>query len=516
LSASYSSWAAVARSRASSRAAPRRSISAWAAAARERAAQAAEPGQALAPVGDGAGGVLQAPLLLRQLALELGPVGDRVVQGAPGRLQGGLQFGLLFADAGGLAFQVLRVPAGPLLHRRRHGALHARVGQRDGAAHPLRELGQLVPGLLGALEARGEAAHLLLQPGLALESPVELPRGGLPAFLQRRLVGDLGLERLAQPYEVVGEQAEPGIAQVGLDDGGPARHRRLAAQRLELPAQLVREVLHTREVGLHRVQLPQRLLLALAVLEDTGGLLDEGAAAHRVGVQDGVELALADDDVHLPADTGVGQQFLDVQQTAGVTVDLVLAAAVAEHRPRDGDLGVLDGQGPVGVVDGQGDLGAAQGRAARGAGEDDVLHLAAAQRLCALFAHDPAQRVHDIGLARAVRADHAGDPRFEPERGRRGERLEPAQGQGLQVHAGGLYLPGVSRSMNRRPPAVSPINAQGTPDVKTLKGCAGKRRRRGRGAGGKKEGTPEASLATLRTERVYGQPDHCWCRGAMQ
>lgn len=96
------------------------------------------------------------------------------------------------------------------------------------------------------------------------------------------------------------------------------------------------------------------------------GFLDEGPAAHGVGVQYGVELALPDDDVHLAADAGVGEELLDVEEAAGVAVDLVLAAAVAEHDPRDGDLGVLDGQGPVGVVDGQGHLGAAQRGAAGG------------------------------------------------------------------------------------------------------------------------------------------------------
>ncbi len=224
----------------------------------------------------------------------------------------------------------------------------------------------------------------------------------------------------------------------------------LAAQGLELAAEFVGQVLHAREVGLHRVQFAQGLLLALAVLEDAGRLLDEGAAAHGVGVQDGVELALADDDVHLAADAGVGEQFLDVQQATGVAVDLVLAAAVAEHDPRDGDLGVLDGQGAVGVVDGQGHLGAAQRRAAGGAGEDDVLHLAAAQRLGALLAHHPAEGVDDVGLARAVRPHDACDAGLEPERGRRGERLEPSEGQGLEVHAAGLYLPPVSHSMNPR------------------------------------------------------------------
>ncbi len=409
----------------------------------------AEPGQPLTAVGDRPCGVLEAALLLGQLAFEVRAVGDGVLQGVLGRLQGRFEFRLLLADAGGLALQLLRIAAAALLGRRGGGALHPRLGQRHGAAHPLGELGQLVPGLLGALEARGQPADLVLQVGLAAQCLAQFPFGGLLALLERGLVGDLGLERLAQPYQVVGEEPEARVPQVGLDDGGPPRHRGLPAQRLELAPQLVGEVLHAREVGLHRVQLPERLLLALAVLEDARRLLDEGAAAHRVGVQDGVELALADDDVHLPADAGVGQEFLDVQEAAGVAVDLVLAAAVAEHDPRDGDLGVLDGQRPVGVVDGQRHLGPAERRAARGAGEDDVLHLAAAQRLGALFAHDPAERVHDVGLARAVRSDDAGDAGLEPERGRRGERFEPAQGQGLQVHAAGLYLSGMSHSMNR-------------------------------------------------------------------
>ncbi|MGX1303545.1 hypothetical protein RKD35_005033 [Streptomyces albogriseolus] len=409
-----------------------------------------EPGEPFAPVGDGTGDVLEPPFLLGQIALQFGAVGDGVLQRAFGRFEGGLQFGLLLADAGGLALHVLGVPAAPLLGGCGGGALHARVGERDGAAHPFGELGELVPGLLGVLEPRGEAAYLVLQEALALEGLLQLGLGGLLALFEGGLVGDLGLERLAQRDEVVGEEAQAGVAQVGLDDGGATGDGGLAAERLELAAELVGEVLDACEVGLHRVQLAQRLLLALAVFEDAGRLLDEGAAAHGVGVQDGVELALADDDVHLAANAGVGEQFLDVQETAGVAVDLVLAAAVAEHDPRDGDLGVLDGEGPVGVVDGQGHLGAAQGRAAGGAGEDDVLHLAAAQRLGALLAHDPAEGVHHVGLARAVRADDAGDPRFEPQGGRGGERLEAAEGQGLEVHAVGLYPAGMSHSMSAR------------------------------------------------------------------
>lgn len=70
-------------------------------------------------------------------------------------------------------------------------------------------------------------------------------------------------------------------------------------------------------------------------------------------MQDGIELSLADDDMHLAADTGVGKQFLDVEQPTGVSIELVFAAAVAEHDPRNGDFGVVDGQRAVGIVDGE-------------------------------------------------------------------------------------------------------------------------------------------------------------------
>ena len=146
----------------------------------------------------------------------------------------------------------------------------------------------------------------------------------------------------------------------------------------------------------------------------------------------------------------VGQQLLDVEQPARLAVDGVLRAAVAEHDPRDGDLGVVDRQRAVGVVDGEADLGAAQRGPAAGAagagraGEDDVLHLAAAQRLGALLAHDPGEGVDDVGLAGAVRPDDAGDARLEVE-GRRGrEGLEPLEGEALQVHARELLDPGTA------------------------------------------------------------------------
>ena len=104
-------------------------------------------------------------------------------------------------------------------------------------------------------------------------------------------------------------------------------------------------------------------------------------------------------------------------------------------RAGDRDLGVVDRQRAVGVVDGE--RAPRRGPAAArpdGAGEDDVLHLAAAQRLGALLAHHPGQGVDDVGLARPVGPDDAGDAGLEVQ-GRRGrEGLEALEGQALQMH----------------------------------------------------------------------------------
>src|SRR4029450_10319764 len=185
------------------------------------------------------------------------------------------------------------------------------------------------------------------------------------------------------------------------------------------------------------VSFPRRLLVALAVLEYARRLLDERAPILRTRRQDRVELALTDHHVHLPADAGIREQLLDVEQPAGAAVDRVLGPTAAEHRPRDRYFGIVDRQGTIGVVDGQDHLGSAEWRPAGGAGEDDVLHLAAAQALHTLFTHDPGQRVDDVGLARPVRPHDTGDTWLEVQRRRRRERLEASENQRSERQRGG-------------------------------------------------------------------------------
>src|SRR5690606_38242225 len=87
---------------------------------------------------------------------------------------------------------------------------------------------------------------------------------------------------------------------------------------------------------------------------------------------------------------------------------------------------------------------------------DDVLHLAAAQRLGALLTHHPGKGVDDVGLARAVGADDAGDAGLQLQGGRGREGLEPLEGQALQVQLR-LLCSGcrVEPTRSRRRPAAS-------------------------------------------------------------
>jgi hypothetical protein len=131
---------------------------------------------------------------------------------------------------------------------------------------------------LGGREHGRLCAAQLLELGFAGLGRRQVALDAGPPLAQLGLVGDLLLQGRPKLDEVVGEQAQPGVARVGLHDRGATSHLGLPAERFELAPELGREVLHPREVGLHRVELAQRLFLALAVLEDPGSLLDEAAA----------------------------------------------------------------------------------------------------------------------------------------------------------------------------------------------------------------------------------------------
>ena len=116
---------------------------------------------------------------------------------------------------------------------------------------------------------------------------------------------------------------------------------------------------------------------------------------------------------------------MDIPKTAGLAVDVIFTFSPAVVAAGNGDLLVIDGQQPRAVVQHERHLREAELAALFRAAEDDVLHLAAAERARALLAHDPEDRVRQVGLAGAVRADDGGDVLIEGQTGLVGKRLEP-------------------------------------------------------------------------------------------
>ena len=210
------------------------------------------------------------------------------------------------------------------------------------------------------LEQRLELLELALLLGEAVARQVDV---GVRFLLA---LGELVPRRLEAAQVVDGER-EVEVAQLADEAGVLLGLRRLALERAKLAVDLAGDVARALEVRVHGAELAQRALLALLVLEDAGGLLDERAAVFGARVQDLVETALADDRVRVAAQARVVQQVLDVHEPRRRVVDEVLGLAVAVHAARDGDLGELERQRAVGVVEHEVDLGHAHRLPRRGA-----------------------------------------------------------------------------------------------------------------------------------------------------
>jgi len=99
-------------------------------------------------------------------------------------------------------------------------------------------------------------------------------------------------------------------------------------------------------------------------------------------------------------------------------------------------LAVLALDGGVGVVEDQLDRRLAHRLSRIGAGEDDVGQRIATQAAGRALAHDPANRIDDVGLAAAVRPHYAGHIGRQMQGGRVDEGLETSELDRGKAHAG--------------------------------------------------------------------------------
>ena len=101
----------------------------------------------------------------------------------------------------------------------------------------------------------------------------------------------------------------------------------MPGQRLELCLNLAQDILHAYKVILGICQFPDRLLLAVPVFRDAGGLLKECPPLFRPGIEDIINAVLADDAHAIMSDAGIREKVIDILQTTAGTVDVELALA---------------------------------------------------------------------------------------------------------------------------------------------------------------------------------------------
>jgi len=216
--------------------------------------------------------------------------------------------------------------------------------------------------------------------------------------------------------------------------GEPPRLARLDLQAALAGFDFAEQVAQAFQVFLGPLELALRLLPTRAVLRDACRFLENGAALHGVGAQKLVDIALLHDRHGAGAPAGVHHQLAHVPQADGVLVDQVLALAGAVEPAADRDLFVVDVERRIRVVEDQRDLREADTLSPIGAGEDDVLHLLAAQARRTLFAEHPLDRIDDVALAAAVGPDDDVDAVVEAEFRFVREALEAVQDEFLDLH----------------------------------------------------------------------------------
>ena len=288
------------------------------------------------------------------------------------------------------------------------------------------------------------------RPGLRLAQLGQVGGGiGLPGGAGAGAAGQFGdlavrvLEPRAAGFRLVGggapaqvEQGRLGAADVIAEVAVAVRLPGLFLEAVELGVEGDQYVVDAAQVGFGAAQAQFGLVAARMQTGDAGGLLQDGTPFGRLGGDDGADPPLADDRRGTGAAGRVGEQNLDVAGAHLLAVDAVGGAAAPFDAAADAQFRVIvvaGGGGAVVVVQAQHDLGDVARRPLGGAVEDDVVHFAAAHLLGRGLAHDPAQRLDQVGLAAPVGSDDAGQAGFDQELRAVDEGLEAGKPQFLEA-----------------------------------------------------------------------------------
>jgi hypothetical protein len=207
----------------------------------------------------------------------------------------------------------------------------------------------------------------------------------------------------------------------------------LQRQRAQSLPHLVLEVAGPLDLDLHPTQLQLGPVSPILELAEPRGLLDQRTALGGLRGEDLLDASLPDDRVQIAAEPDVCEELDHVGAPNASSVHEVLAFAVPPQAPRDRELGELDRRLPVLVVHDELDLAEVGAGPAGRARVENVVRLLSTQLGRAQAARRPDDRVGDVRLPGAIRANDDGDARLQANLDRIGERLEAAQLDGPEI-----------------------------------------------------------------------------------
>ncbi len=230
--------------------------------------------------------------------------------------------------------------------------------------------------------------------------------------------------------------------------GGPYLHRqqRITLRRSRLPPQRIGAIVHVaqnivqpRQIGLRRAQFLLRIAPPHMQARNPCRFLQHRAPFLRARGDHGGDLALTDQSGTMRPRRRIGEDQRHVLGAHVAAIGAIGAACAAFDPANDFQLAVradIDrGKKLALLLNGQQrNLGKVALGAGGGACEDHVLHAAAAHGFGARFAHHPPDRFQQVGLAAAIGADDARQPRLDPQFGSIDEAFETAKFQPPYLH----------------------------------------------------------------------------------
>ncbi len=296
---------------------------------------------------------------------------------------------------------------------------------------PLQPGGGAGLGFSQARQHRGEIG--LARRGLCLFS------GARRDDANRFVLGAAGLGDFALRRDPA-QMEEQGFGAADLAGNIAVAHRlaRLGLQRGDLPGQLTDHVLGPRQILLGSLEPQLGFMASRMEAGNTGCFFQHAAALIGAGLDDLADATLMHQRRRARPGRGVGEQHGDVAGAHFAAVDPERRAVFPHDAAGDFERVVFVERGrrlAVAVVDRDGHFGMIARRTAGIAGKDHVVHLGGAHCLVRGFAHHPADGLHQIGFAAAVRPDNAGQARFNLEIGRFDEGFESGQAQPRELHS---------------------------------------------------------------------------------